>query len=299
MRARPTSTNVKSPRWIESSLASSAIDEKERYVGFWNSVGDTFPDLGGAVSTEYYRDNEQLLFGEFLPDLEGLRVFKTDLWDEAKNTRILRWAAGRGALTYGADISLPTTSDAIEGFQDRSLSIGGAVGDVRAIPFEDGAFDAVYSMGTIEHFAETQLAVKEIFRVVAPGGRAIIGVPNRWDPFLRPLMVAVLYRLGLYDYGLEKSYSRAALRAMGERAGFEFVAETGILFIPGWLRMLDLACYVWARPLSHLTGLAVRPFAWLYRTFPRLRRHGYLIAAVVTRPGGSTSSSSPVPEPSA
>ncbi len=71
---------------------------------------------------------------------------------------------------------------------------------------------------------------------------------------------------------------------MCERAGFRQVGDGGLLFIPGWLRMLDLACYAWARPLARLTGLLVEPFAWLERRWPRLARHGYLIAAIVERP---------------
>lgn len=247
-------------------------------------MGASFPELGGAESTAYYRSNERRLLEEHLAPLSGLRLFKTDLWDEARNTRILQWAAAQGARAYGLDLSPATTVLARNGFDERGLSLGGAVSDVRKIPFRDGSFDAIYSMGTIEHFDETEEAVGEIFRVLRPGGRAIIGVPNRRDPFLRPAMVAVLYRLGLYGYGFEKSYSRKSLRGMLERAGFEVVAETGILFIPGWLRMLDLACHAWCRPLSWITGLLVKPFAWLYSRFPRLRRHGYLIAAVAVRP---------------
>jgi SAM-dependent methyltransferase len=159
-----------------------------------------------------------------------------------------------------------------------------AAADVRAIPFADGSFDAVYSMGTIEHFAETEDAVKEIARVLAPGGRAIVGVPNRHDPFLRPLMVSVMYALGLYGYGLEKSYSRRSLRAMLEHAGLEVEAETAILFIPGWLRIADLACHSWCRPLARVTGALVRPFVWLDRHVPAVRRHGYLLATVATKP---------------
>jgi len=212
-------------------------------------------------------------------------VFKTDLWDEARNTRILQWAASHGARTFGVDISPSTTVMAKGEFSSRELSLCGVVSDVREIPFRDDSFDAVYSMGTIEHFDETEAAVAEIFRVLAAGGRAVIGVPNRHDPFLRPLMVALLYRLGLYGYGFEKSYSRKALQRMLEAAGFRVEAETGILFIPGWLRMLDLLCHTRFPWLSSLTGFAIRPFAWAYETFPGLRRHGYLIAAVVTKPG--------------
>ena len=53
-----------------------------------------------------------------------------------------------------------------------------------ALPFRDKSFDVIYSMGTIEHFDETEQAVSEMARVLKPGGCAIIGVPNRHDPFL-------------------------------------------------------------------------------------------------------------------
>lgn len=157
---------------------------------------------------------------------------------------------------------------------------------MRDLPFCDDSFDAIYSMGTIEHFDETARAVDEMARVLKPGGRAIIGVPNRYDPFLRPLLATVMQALGLYGYGYEKSYSRRALREMLERAGLEVVAETAILFIPGWLRMLDLACHSWCRPLAAITGALVRPFRLLDRHVPAVRRHGYLLATVVTKPAG-------------
>ena len=84
---------------------------------------------------------------------------------------------------------------------------------MRDLPFRDASFDAIYSMGTIEHFDETERAVEEMARVLKPGGRAIVGVPNRHDPFLRPLLATALQAVGLYGYGYEKSYSRRALRA--------------------------------------------------------------------------------------
>jgi len=258
------------------------------YRDFWAGVGERFPDLDGASSTRYYAANEQRLFREHFPSLEGLRILKTDLWDEAKNTRILVWAQQQGARAYGIDISEPTVVQARDAFNQEPGArnrLRGAVGDVRELPFADGSFDAIYSMGTIEHFDETERAVEEMARVLKPGGRAIVGVPNRHDPFLRPLLATALQALGLYAYGYEKSYSRRALRRMLERAGFTVVAETAILFIPGWLRIVDLACHAWWRPLTVLTGALVRPFVFLDRHVPAVRRHGYLLATVVTKPG--------------
>ena len=256
----------------------------EAYRRFWARVGERFPDLGGAASTRYYAANEQRLFTEHLLPLSGVRILKTDLWDEAKNTRILAWAAHRGARAFGIDISEPIVMQARAAFTPESGPLRAAAADVRALPFRDASFDAVYSMGTIEHFQETEQAVKEIARVLKPGGRAIIGVPNRFDPFLRPLLATLLQAVGLYAYGYEKSYSRRALRKMLERAGFSVAAETSILFIPGALRMLDLACHSWCRPLSVVTAALIWPFVRLDRNVPAVRRHGYLLATVAIKP---------------
>ena len=161
-----------------------------------------------------------------------------------------------------------------------------SVGDCRHVPYQDNTFDAIYSMGTIEHFDETEAAVREMWRVLKPGGRAIVGVPNRLDPFLRPLMVTALSAVGLYDYGFEKSYTRRGLRDLLTSCGFAVVAESAILFMPGWVRMLDLACHAWMPALTPLTAASVWPFAFLDRHVPLVRRHGYLIASVGEKPAG-------------
>ncbi len=258
-----------------------ARPQPSRYRAFWTNVGDNFPDLAGAASTTYYFENERRLLAEHLPTLAGSALLKTDLWDEAKNTRILQWAARQGARPFAIDISEPIVRQARGEFGHTPL--GATVADLRYLPFGDGSFDAIYSMGTIEHFAESNAAVAEMYRVLKPGGRAIVGVPNRWDPFLRPALVTMLSALGLYGYGYERSFSRGTLRRMLEDTGFRVIAETAILFIPGWLRMLDLACHTWLPSLTPVTSAVVRPFVWLDRHAPAVRRHGYLLASVAVR----------------
>ena len=261
------------------------------YHGFWQDVGDRFPDLGGAASTGLYRDNEIRLLSTQVPRWRGVRVLKTDLWDEARNTRIMQWAASQGADVFGIDISAPTLRQAHDGFAAGALKA--SLADVRRLPFANRSFDVIYSMGTIEHFDESEEAVAEMVRVLKPGGRLILGVPNRFDPFLRPAFVWLLWVLGLYDYGFEKSYSRRALRRMIERAGLTVVNETGILFIPGWLRMADLAAHTRHSRLSPIARAAVERFRHLDRRAPGLAAHGYLIAAVAKRsvPRGGIESS--------
>jgi ubiquinone/menaquinone biosynthesis C-methylase UbiE len=53
------------------------------------------------------------------------------------------------------------------------------VADVAHLPFADGQFDAVLSSGSIKHWPDQLGALREIHRVLTPGGRAFIGEMNR------------------------------------------------------------------------------------------------------------------------
>jgi ubiquinone/menaquinone biosynthesis C-methylase UbiE len=46
----------------------------------------------------------------------------------------------------------------------------GVQGDITALPFEDGQFDIVYCEGVIQHTRDSALAVRELCRVLKPGG---------------------------------------------------------------------------------------------------------------------------------
>lgn len=277
-----TGSPTVTPQVAARKASAASVLREHAYQDFWQDVGQRFPDLGGAASTTIYRAGERRLIAKYLPKLAGMRVLKTDLWDEARNTRILQWVQQRGATVVGIDISHPTIATAKVNFGDAPFGAVGA--DVRELPFADGVFDAIYSMGTIEHFEETEQAPRELARVLKPGGTAIIGVPNRRDPFLRPLLVEMLWRCGLYDYGFEKSYTHRRLGQMLTDAGLTVEASDGLLFMPGWLRMADL----WLHTRVPALAPVLRPALWLFGAlearFPLLQRRGYLIAAIGRRP---------------
>jgi ubiquinone/menaquinone biosynthesis C-methylase UbiE len=55
--------------------------------------------------------------------------------------------------------------------------------DARHLPFEDGSFDCVYSHGVLHHSDEPQQIVREMFRVLRPGGRINVHVYSLWSYF--------------------------------------------------------------------------------------------------------------------
>jgi SAM-dependent methyltransferase len=51
------------------------------------------------------------------------------------------------------------------------------------LPYPDAVFDLILSHEVLEHVADDQQALHEMLRVLKPGGRAVIFVPNRGYPF--------------------------------------------------------------------------------------------------------------------
>ncbi|MDH7513433.1 MAG: class I SAM-dependent methyltransferase [Clostridiales bacterium] len=267
-----------------SKSASRNKRPESRRRNFWDFTGQALPAFFGAPSTQYYFECERRLFVRYFPGLAGKRLLKTDLWDEAKNTRILIWAAEQKSKVFGIDISPAIAGEAKAMFLREKEAGGMIISDVRRIAFKEESFDYLYSMGTIEHFPEHAQAVEECFRVLHRGGIAMFGVPNKYDPFLRPLLVALLNRLGLYAYGFEKSFSFRKLEKLLANAGFKVETRTGILFVPGLLRMADLYVYTRYPRASFLFKPLFDFFSFLYKKFVFLHRHGYLIACVAKKP---------------
>jgi MPBQ/MSBQ methyltransferase len=98
------------------------------------------------------------------------------------------------------------------------------LGDAEDLPFATDHFDRYVSAGSIEYWPEPQRAIAEAYRVVRPGGRALVIGPVRpAHPVLRRL--ADTWML----FPTEHQY-----REWFERAGF---AEVGVeALAPSWYR---------------------------------------------------------------
>jgi SAM-dependent methyltransferase len=53
--------------------------------------------------------------------------------------------------------------------------------DITAIPKGDSTFDVIYCSHVLEHIPDDRKAMRELFRVLRPGGWAILQVPIMWD----------------------------------------------------------------------------------------------------------------------
>lgn len=53
--------------------------------------------------------------------------------------------------------------------------------DIQALPFDDNRFDLILCNHVLEHIPDDRLAMRELYRVLAPGGCALLQVPIVWE----------------------------------------------------------------------------------------------------------------------
>lgn len=81
--------------------------------------------------------------------------------------------------------------------------------DGKTIPFEDAAFDSIFSSEVFEHVFTLPEILPEISRVLKPGGKLLITCPFAWEEHEVPI-----------DYA---RYTRFALQDMLEKNGFRIL----------------------------------------------------------------------------
>lgn len=250
----------------------------------WNKIAKQLGDFSEAPSTIYYKESEINLIKKYFGDITGSNFLKIDLWNEVNNTKILFWIAGKNAKVYGIDISDYLVKKTRKKFAKAGIKGKFISCDMRKLEFPNNKFDFVYTMGTVEHVYDYEAAIREIFRVLKPGGKAIIGIPNKHDPFLRPFMVWFLELFNLYPYAPEQSFTRNELSNLLKGAGFKIQEHSGLLFMPGILRITDLFLHTRMRSLSKITQILLKPFEYLERNYEWARKNGYLICCIVKKP---------------
>ena len=161
-------------------------EEKQRAREQWSE------DPCGAVygrehefgTREFFDAVERHRYTEYAPwmpavmgfnDFRGARLLEVGC---GMGTDLLQFARG-GAQVTGVDL----TPRSIE-ISRHHLAVYGEQGDFAVtdgedLPFADESFDVVYSNGVLHHTPDTARAVREIHRVLRPGGQARVMLYHR------------------------------------------------------------------------------------------------------------------------
>src|SRR5256714_4537907 len=186
---------------------------KERVRAFWQThpCGTKFSEAEIGTREFYERVEVHRYEKEWhIPEAadfagaDGLRVLEIGCGMGTDGAQF----AQAGAVYTGVDLTDAAIKLARKRFELSGLQGNFQVADAENLKFPDESFDLVYSHGVLHHTPDTARAVREIHRVLKPGGRAIV----------------MLYQRGSYNY-------RVGIRVL-RRAGAGLLrSESGIKIV--------------------------------------------------------------------
>ncbi len=172
---------------------------KERVRAFWqeNPCGTRFADAPPGSRRFYELVEEHRYAKEWhIPIAADFGV--------ATGLKVLEIGCGLGTdgaqfAKAGADYTGIDLTDAAIDLAQKRFDLFGLAGkfqtaDAENLDFDDNSFDLVYSHGVLHHTPDTARAVKEVHRVLRPGGRVVV----------------MLYHRGSYNYRINISVLRRA-----------------------------------------------------------------------------------------
>ena len=239
-------------------------------------------------NNEIYLKNKSLTPGspEYFQEIEEGRYrylyYLSEILDwfrQAPGKKLLEVGCGMGLdLSYfvrngfeahGIDMATTHVELARKYFELRELKAVIQKGNAEQLDFPDQSFDAVYSFGVLHHTPNTALAIREIGRVLKPGGRAAVmlyhkhSLNNLVHTVLRlPYDNAKQMRPFAKDANFVFRFSKAQVREMF--SGFEQVdIKTEYVYGAGWEPVYSWTpktVYRWLSRMAgwHLVSYAVR-----------------------------------------
>jgi ubiquinone/menaquinone biosynthesis C-methylase UbiE len=180
-----------------SPILNSKI--KSRVRDFWqHSPCDSWftnepcgtPAFYRSLDDHRYRVHRCLESAVCFERTQGLRVLEIGCGCGSEAERFAR----SGAHYTGLDLTNAAVSITRKRFQLAKLEGSFVQGDAESLPFDDSSFDFIYSHGVLHHTPDTPRTVREIYRVLSPGGRATVMLYYR-DSFNYHVNLGIVRRL--------------------------------------------------------------------------------------------------------
>lgn len=197
--------------FAEPEQLPASIEEGEAWQNanrlFWETNPmryDWKKSLGSApLSKAFFEEIDIRFFSnvrEFMP-WKQLPFDELIDFDSLKKKAVLEIGTGMGshaqllARNANSYTGIDITEYAVKATSERLklLGLGGQVCrmDAEHMEFPDSSFDTVWSWGVIHHSSDTQKVLREIHRVLKPGGEAIVMVYHRgwWNYYFLGVLI--------------------------------------------------------------------------------------------------------------
>ena len=198
----------------------------------------TKTDVPTTVGPEAYTSWRTTPLGAITETIEQRVIL--DMMGELTGAHVLDAGCGDGTLvcaaaSQGAEVTgIDSDSAMINAARSRAARAGVRPtlleGRVEQLPFPDASFDVVVSITVLCFVPDADAALREMARVLRPGGRLVIGELGRWN--LWAAIRRVRGWFGAATWRVARFRTATELRALAEQAGLVVTAIRGTVYYP-------------------------------------------------------------------
>jgi ubiquinone biosynthesis O-methyltransferase len=198
------------------------------------SERDSAPTIGPEAYTTWRATSlgviteaiEQRWILDLLGELKGARVLDAGCGDG----KLACVMASRGAEVTGIDSDPAMLAAARSRAEKARIEARFLEGRIERLPVPDASFDAVMAITVLCFVPDAAAALREMARVLRPGGRLVIGELGRWS--LWAAIRRVRGWFGSPTWRAARFRTAAELRALAEQAGLAVTAIRGAVYYP-------------------------------------------------------------------
>ena len=196
-------------------MPESASNLKERVRAFWqaNPCGVKFADAPPGTRKFYelveahrYTKEWHIPIAADFQSARGLKVLEIGCGLGTDGAQF----AEAGADYTGVDLTEAAVELARKRFETFGVPGKFQIADAEQLQFDDNSFDLVYSHGVLHHTPDTAKAIREVHRVLRPGGRAMVMLYHR-DSYNYRINISMLRRAGAHLLRFESGVKLAHL----------------------------------------------------------------------------------------
>jgi ubiquinone/menaquinone biosynthesis C-methylase UbiE len=191
-----------------------------------------------AIGPDAYASWRTSSLGRITEEIEQHLIL--GMMGELAGRRVLDAGCGAGALVHaaasrGADVTGIDPDPAMLGAARSGAAMAGVYatfveGRIERLPFPDASYDVVAAVTVLCFVSDAAGAVREMARVLRPGGRLVLAELGRWS--LWAAIRRVRGWLGASTWKAARFRSAAELRGLAKQAGLWVTTVRGAVYYP-------------------------------------------------------------------